>query len=264
MSTYDLVQQMEAGSKSKQLAESSLSMLLWPAVLLIIPGIFLRTINHFFGSAWNHKLDWFIHVFCNTGNVVLMASVLQSIINKVVSDEKLEGDLIENWHILGMLIYFWAYAFHNHRLMLNKITELFIIYEIVQTIIWSGFQIDAVDKRQDVPGCDKVSFFGDKEKFDDINRCYRFVEQYQNQAKSNMSWFFYSWLLACILNRACCWLSTKISMWGCNPVLYDDHAFIEKTTPLVSPPACSESPTTGTAASASAGVSCCASTPSSG
>merc|ERR1712194_929627 len=166
----------------RQLAESSLSMLLWPTALLIMPGIFLRAINHFFGSAWNHKLDWFIHVFCNTGNVVLMASALQSIVNKLYDGADAgDGPLIEAWHVLAWCIYFWAYAFHNYKLMLNNITELFIIYEIIQTIIWSGFQIESVDKRQSIPNCDNIAFFGDKTPFDEIVRCYRFVDTYQDQ-----------------------------------------------------------------------------------
>jgi hypothetical protein len=189
--TYDAVGKMEPGQKTTQLAESSLSMLLWPTMLLVMPGMFLRCINHWFGSSWNHKLEWFIHVFCNTGNIVLMASALQSIINKVKDQGLGKGpNPVEQWHVLAFGIYFWAYAFHNHKLMLNKITELFIIYEIVQTIIWAGFQIDEVDKRTTIPGCDGIHFYGDKTPFDKIEECYRFVAEYQDQAKSNMNWFF--------------------------------------------------------------------------
>lgn len=74
--------------------------------------------------------------------------------------------------------------------------------------------------------CEDVHFYDDKVHFDVIMMCYPRIIFLKTILCEVLLGGMLSWIFAVILNSLCSWLSMKLSMCGCNPVLNDTHPFI--------------------------------------
>lgn len=185
----------------------------------------LKAIHFFYGSDWNHNLQFFLKAIKNTSLCICMSYIFAFIMYWTDPKNSFEISFeYPNSSSVMMILYFIIiYCLSNMQLEFKQINENIIFYKIFTTIAMSAYNVPF---NQSIDDCDKVLWYSSKTPFARIVECYPAMVNIQKDCNLQDLFFLCAWTLAVLFNCSCGNLAGYLSRKGKNLCLTDNHPFL--------------------------------------